>query len=414
MNENVLSNKKDLTKDVFKFIQGDQIFYSAVFKFNEIYDNSSVSVYSRENRLGYQRSLNERHLKKIVMSLKKNDTPISPTSILLGIDIESIHFKKENGKNSNATFFAKDSKRSLFRIIDGQHRINAIAKYINELELNGEREKVENLRNYEFSVIIMPINKENRISEVAVFQSINSKAKPLKTDLTKLALIRYKEMEQKDFDDYIDHIAHRIIFSLNDDTKYEEDTKLEYDSDKINVWKNAIIIDINNDDEIGVIGYSAFSKSIESICKIYSDYFNEELESALEYPQLDSILNDISNELTFKLFIPAWNIIMEKWPGCFGYKSINIQNAIIYDDNYYIQKNMGLRPLHQIILDIIKNSDDKKNYEQILDIFKMKIMDSSVRSKDWRKAGTFKGLSSESGFKLIKEVILGEKEDLLF
>ncbi|MFG3613181.1 DNA sulfur modification protein DndB [Rummeliibacillus stabekisii] len=403
-----------MNKKAFKFTQSDQIFYSTIFKFDEIYDNSYVSVYSRENRLGYQRSLNERHLKKIVLSLKKNDTPISPTSILLGIDSENISSMNETDIFLNLTFYKDELGGKLFRIIDGQHRINSIAKYIKELDSSGDYENIERLRNYEFSVIIMPIDTKRRIREVETFQSINSKAKPLKTDLTKLALIRYQEMEKEKFENYSNHIAHRIIFSLNDNTMYEEINSVEYGGNAINVWKNAIIIDLNNDDEVGIIGYSAFSKSIEPICKFYSDQLIKMYSNYWEYYELDSILNIISNELTFELFIPAWNIIMEKWPECFGYTSINIQTEMFYNEDYYLQKNMGLRPLHQIIFEIIKEVNEKNDFPKILELFKEKIMNSSVRSEDWRKAGTFKGLSSESGFKLIKEVILGENEELLY
>ncbi|MED3876280.1 DGQHR domain-containing protein [Lysinibacillus capsici] len=404
-----------MNKDVFKFKQGDQVFYSTVFNFDEIYNNSFVSVYSRKNRLGYQRALNERHLKKIVMSLKKDNSPISPTSILLGIDSERVIIENEYEVTSNLKFINCNENNELFRIIDGQHRINSIARYIEELILKEKFEDIQKLKNYEFSVIIMPIENTKRIREVEVFQSINAKAKPLKTDLTKLALIRYQEMERINSIDYVSHITNRIIFSLNDNAPYNEDDTPIYDTKQINVWKNAIIVDVNNDDEIGIIGYSAFSKSIEPICKFYSDrYINTRNIENITYEEFDKELNLISNELTFKLIIPAWNIIREKWQKCFEQKHINLDTEVFYNDNYYLQKNMGLRPLHQIIFEIIKETDDLYNYQEILRLFEFKLVKSPVSNKDWEKAETFKGLSSESGFKLIKDVILGNNNDLLF
>lgn len=402
-----------MNKNVFKLNQGNQLFYSTVFKFKEINDNSFVSVYSRNNRLGYQRALNERHLKKIVMSLKKDDSPISPTSILLGINSDRVIVDSENDITSSLEFIPEDNSNKIFRIIDGQHRINSIARYIEELSIKGKQEEVKRLEDYEFSVIIMPIDKYERIKEVEVFQAINSKAKPLKTDLTKLALTRYQEMGRITSEDYSSHITHRIIFSLNDNTPYNESDFENYESSQENVWKNAIIIDVNNDDEIGVIGYSAFMKSIEPICKFYSDRIIEENNIInFSYEEFDRLLNLISNDLTFKLFIPTWNIIREKWGKCFVFSKLNLETEIFFNENYYIQKNMGLRPLHQILFELIKDSDDINNFEEILKSFEEKILQSTVSYKDWEKGGRFKGLSSEGGFKYIKEIILGTNSDI--
>ena len=186
-----------MIKNAFHYTQGDQVFYSTVFTYKEIIDNSIVSIYSRKNRLGYQRALNDRHLKKIVLSLKTEEAPISPTSILLGIDEDNINIKPFE-KDIISLEFTKSGDENTFRIIDGQHRIMSIKRYIEELRDKNLSNEIERIENYHFSVIIMPIKKEKRIREVEVFQSINAKAKPLKTDLTKLALIRYEELEKLD------------------------------------------------------------------------------------------------------------------------------------------------------------------------------------------------------------------------
>ena len=72
----------------------------------------------------------------------------------------------------------------------------------------------------------------------------------MKTDLVKLALTRYQELERVNELKYTNHLANRIIFSLNDNKPYKEDQDLFY-GEVINVWENAIVIDVNNDDEIG-------------------------------------------------------------------------------------------------------------------------------------------------------------------
>jgi len=384
--------------------------------FEEIINNSTVSIYSKNNRLGYQRSLVERHLKKIVVSLKTDSTPISPTSILLGIDEENLIQEDESSRKSSRDAgyikLKKNEGNNTFRIIDGQHRIMAMNRYIQELSDKDDKDtdKINKLNSYEFSVIIMPINSNKKIKEVEVFQSINAKAKPLKTDLVKLALTRYEELERVKDLDYTNHLAKRIIFSLNDDKLYKEDESKEDESlmdsnSKINVWKNGIIIDVNNDDEIGIIGYNAFYKSLELLCKIYTTDIQDELKG-ISYEDLDKYLNVLSNKITYELIIPCWKIIMDKWENCFSYKKLSFDDEIYYDDSYYIQKNMGLRSLHNILTTIVKkNNDNKEDFSKIINEFETIIISSKLISEDWEKGGRFKGLSSEAGFKHIESII---------
>ncbi|MCC2327158.1 DGQHR domain-containing protein [Bacillus wiedmannii] len=392
-----------MEKRTFKYIQGNQTFYSTVMTFKEIIENSFVSIYSRDNRLGYQRTLIERHLKKIVVSLKTDDTPISPTSILLGIDEDNLI--ESSIDNMISLQFNRDDGGHIFRIVDGQHRIMAMKKYIDELTDRGDLNKLNEINSYEFSVIIMPISIYKRIKEVEVFQSINAKAKPLKTDLIKLALTRYQELEKINQLDYTNHLANRIIFSLNDNKPYNEEQNL-FTGDIINVWENAIIIDVNNDDEIGVIGYSAFYKSIEQICKFYTSNIETNFNENTTYEELDKHLNMLSNELTFELFVPCWKIIMDRWKKCFSYKKLSFDFEIYYNEEFYIQKNMGLRSLHNILYTIIKSEDvNIKDYSYILNQFREIIYSSKLIDEDWKKGGRFKGLSSEAGFKHIENII---------
>jgi DGQHR domain-containing protein len=386
-------------KIVFKYKQKGHTFYSAILTYKEIIKNSSVSVYNRENRMGYQRALNDRHLKKIVRSLKIEQLPISPTSILLGVDEENLIFEKDKIKIN------KDQRENNFRIIDGQHRIMAIKKYIEELSKTKNFETIQEIEEYQFSVIIMPINKNKKIKEVETFQAINSKAKPLKTDLTRLALIRYQELEKIKEVDFGEHLSHRIMFSLNDNKPFKTELEDCLNKGYYNVWKDAIKLDVNNDDEIGIIGYSAFSKSIMPIC---NHYLSNELIFDLDFESLDELLNAISDDVTFKLLIPIWNVVRERWPSCFlEHKALN--SEIYFNEDFYIQKNMGIRPIHQILLNIVKGLGvEYKNYNVIIENFKIVLNNSKLTVDDWKKGGKFKGLSSEAGFNHIENVILNK------
>ena len=63
---------------------------------------------------------------------------------------------------------------------------------------------------------------------------------------------------------------------------------------------------------------------------------------------------------------------------------------------------MGVKSLHGLLSDIYLETN---NVVETIHEFKELIKKSSLTSADWEKNGKMKGLSSEAGFKIIREMI---------
>lgn len=369
--------------NALRYFQNDQEYFITVLPFSIINKITTTLVYSEEEPYGYQRGLNPSHYKKIVRSINKSNELISPTSIVLGINRSE--FKEEERECINENIYSLlidiDQGKCPYRIIDGQHRLKG-------LELAAKENT--DLLNYELSVIIMIIDDNNRRREVQVFNNINSKAKPLKMDLTILALYKYDLLEMVKEFDVIEHIAIRVAHILNADAK--------------SVWKNAIKLDVNNSNSFGIIGFKTFFESIKSICerlvKENLDFENLSFEDKLLF------VNQSAEMISKELLIPCWNIIFEKWSDCFE-EFLAFSNfeeiSTLYNKKYYIQKTMGAKSINGLIGQFLIETNE--NISDTMGLFIKRIDSSDLTSESWKVGGIFSGLSSEAGFKKIRELI---------
>ncbi len=256
------------------------------------------------------------------------------------------------------------------------------------------RENLE--QKYLFNVVIIVLEEKDRIKEVELFRSINSKAKPLKTDLAMLAMYNYETIFRIKSISIEEHLKARTIFKLNEESEFCG----------TNYWINGIKVDVNNRQALGSIGFKAFGESIHNIVKQYVEKQNVEVDSKdQDFDNINLMLNKFSEDITKNLILPAWEIVNEKWPETF-LEMNNIQNEekekTFYDKDYYIQQTMGVKSLHGILTDLYKESRDEK---ETIERFKELITKSSLKHNDWKKKDKMRGLSSEAGFKIIREMI---------
>lgn len=389
---------------VNQYFQYNQKFLTTTLDFETLNNVSEVLKYG-EHKLGYQREVNELHLNRMVHTLKKTNDLLSPTSIILGVNSRDIEkCLEELTIKSGTDLYPEENLLSLdttkidfkFRIVDGQHRIAAFNKFLSDPSVE-EEEKENLMHNYLFNIVIVVLDEEHRIDEVEIFRTINSKAKPLKTDLAMLAKYKYEIYFKKKDIDVVEHIKTRIIFILNEN-------ELQFD---IPYWVNGIKLEVNNKQALGSIAFKAFGDSINKIVKQYVENRKENFEELLEedFDIIDRELNDSAVKLIKELISPAWNTIYDKWSETFK-KTKNIQlmetEETYYNKNYYIQQTMGVKSLHGLLTDIYLETD---NVGEALRKFKELIKRSSLTPADWEKNGKMKGLSSEAGFKIIKEMI---------
>lgn len=382
-----------MEKYAIKYKQYDQEFFSVVLSFREISDHSKVLVFG-EDDYGYQRKVNALHLNRMVKTLKEGIEILSPTSILLGISPENIEILTHKNKDDLYMFDTSNIEKisEKFRIIDGQHRLAAFKKTLEEGSVSPELK--DKLLNYQFNVIFAVIPDQDRTIEIDLFNSINSKAKPLKTDLIKLAKYNYDIIYKKTDINYIDHLIARIVYKLNSTTS--------------SVWNNAIKVDVNSSNPIGSISFTAFAGSIEKVVKVYFDRNSQDDLNLKEFKEIDEILNKLAENFIIEIINPIWEEIHTKWGLCFKKAEKFVSNegyTIWYDDNFYLQLPMGVKALHG---KLTQNIEKNPQLEIAIDEFKKWIAKSPISSSDWEKGKAFKGLSSEAGYKIIRNMISGE------
>ncbi|MBC2196404.1 DGQHR domain-containing protein [Listeria booriae] len=397
-----------MKKIALKYTQSKQEFYSTTLNFFTIDSIAEVLEFNK-TKFGYQRELNELHLKKMVKTLKDQQEILSPTSIILGVNrtyIDSIISPIEQDKRCDETTendeikminFDFDIKEKQFRVIDGQHRIAALREYIKTLELQSEDYELWNYQ-YAFSVIIVVIEDKSRITEVKMFKSINSKAKRLKLDLAMLAEFRYEIIEARSDINYNLHANTRVIYKLI--SKIEEG---------VNYWENGVKVNVTEKKSLGSIAYKGFYESIDKIFIVSEQNAHlKKYGKELEFECIDNVLNQYAETMVIEFLIPAWEIIHDKWAEAFREEEVFYNGEIeriYYNNDYYIQQNMGANALNRLLGDILI---EKGEYALAIEEFRKIIKESNLTSQSWRKNGVMRGLSSEAGIKIITSMIKNE------
>lgn len=390
---------------VNQYFQYNQRFLTTTLNFETLYKISEVLKYG-EDKLGYQREVDELHLNRMVNTLRKTDDILSPTSIILGVNSSDIEECLEElsitldidfyNKHEELLILDIDKIKFKFRIVDGQHRIAAFNRFLSDPAV--EKEKKKDLKyNYLFNIVIVVLEEEHRIDEVEIFRTINSKAKPLKTDLAMLAKYKYEIFFKKKDIDVVEHLKTRIIFILNENNTQHP---MPY-------WINGIKVEVNDKHALGSIAFKAYGDSINKIVKQYVNERAEIFDGLLEkdFESIDDELNNSAKKLVNNLLLPVWDEIYKKWPKAFK-ETTNVQfmetEKTYYNKNYYIQQTMGVKSLHGLLADIYKETND---IDETIQKYTKLINNSSLTSEDWEKNGKMKGLSSEAGFKIIREMI---------
>lgn len=370
--------------------QGRQEILITTLDLRTINENSKVLVYGQDP-YGYQRPIDSNHSlkikdkalkmikkeKEIISELdKKNEEEpevIFPNSIILGINREDIADNiKSFGGYSNLVEVDLSESEILFRIIDGQHRINGLAMAAYE-----EKE----LWDLQLNVTILLVPSNRRVIELDVFEDINSTAKRLKMDLILLARQQYVLLGERELTDKSEvetYLAIKTSHYLNETIEKS-------------VWKDAIKFEKAINNQIGIIGIAPFSKVIKPLVK---------KELNLEYNYTLEELDEIANRLAIYIN-EAWEIVRLKWKDCFNENIIYVNEEkykVLYDSNYYLQKTTGVNAITKIL-------EENKDIEVFRDI----INKSNLTAKDWIKGGRMAGLTSGSGFKKAIQYIKNEE-----
>ncbi len=382
--------------NTIKFNQNTQAYLSFVIPFKILEQISKVLVYQKDSN-GYQRQPNDLHINRIKKFILDDINEFKlPTSIILGVDSKEVKSILIDG-SENTTMNLENINNKPFRIVDGQHRILGMKRAIDSLK---DENKIKILEDYPFNVVAVVTDENNRSVELDIFIDINSKGKKVSTDLAELARYNYR-IKEKSIVNNLANISEHIAMKASQLLR----------EDKGSVWNYAIKFDIHSQSNIGIIGVSAFRKSITGLIQKYLAKKNGYGLLELDDDNLIEACNEHANII--KNFISkCWNeSVRTKWSGCFieNLKQNDFENIVkvYFTKDYYIQKPLGVKSINKLIELAIAETE---NLDEAYDLFNKKIESSNVTSQTWKIGGIFSGLNSEGGFKKIREMISNEKE----
>jgi len=373
-----------------KYYQSKYSLLSTVLPFNIVYKKSKTLIYGKDEG-GYQRIQDEKHYLKIKKYIEEGNF-VFPNSIVLAIDEDQLS-KIISDVAENIVFLKfEEHEEFLFRVVDGQHRL---------LGIENAAHTDESLLELKLQISIIVTQSNRRSIEMEIFSNLNSKAKRLKTDLIELAKYDYRILEDKIGPKELNpHIAINCAYMLNEDTE------------KDNVWQNAIKIDIHAENKIGIVGVTAFSEAVSGIVASYINLHKEKIES-LNDRELIHFSKEAAEELS-KFLILTWKIVKQKWPKAFldPYKILDIDSqykSITYDPNFYIQKTLGCKSVCYLLSDILREQFDSIFSFEAINSFKSIIGNCKLHDYDWKLGKTLSGISSESGFKKVTKILRNEE-----
>lgn len=142
-------------------------------------DNYDIPTFDPRNNRGYQRPLQESRVNELVTDLKKKRVDL-PTAILLNLRNRDARQAVQNGHLRLSFLRESASAAILFHVVDGQHRVEALKKLMED-DPDGGWEA--------FLIPFICMVGATEPEEMEQFYVVNSRAKSVRTDLA-FALLR--------------------------------------------------------------------------------------------------------------------------------------------------------------------------------------------------------------------------------
>jgi DGQHR domain-containing protein len=313
----------------FKIKQAGVDLYSTVMKGIDLLKYGKIDRWDEDNPLGYQRPLLERRVAKATNYLLFEDK-IFPTSVLINVrkKIEFFPVNSIEGIGEYGILMIPEDSLP-FWIIDGQHRLMAIALAARE---NPEYE------NYPIPVTILSL--PDRYSEMRIFYVVNSRQKSVPTALAQRHL--KLSVSVRGLDEIRRYEARRKVMAALA-THIVDDLR----NDPNSPWYGKVLLP--NERRRGhLISQTSFADSIGILLTKLppEDFSTDKLDECLT--RIASILKDY------------WNSLKDLFPEAFE-----------IPEDYTIQKTVGCYVFHLLfphIYSLLKRTGDfsKDNIKKIL------------------------------------------------
>lgn len=142
-------------------------------------DNFDIPTFDPRNNRGYQRPLQESRVNELVTDLKKKRVDL-PTAILLNLRNRDARHAVQDGRLRLSFLRDSASAAILFHVVDGQHRVAALKKLMEDEPDAGWDQ---------FLIPFICMVGATEPEEMEQFYVVNSRAKSVRTDLA-FALLR--------------------------------------------------------------------------------------------------------------------------------------------------------------------------------------------------------------------------------
>ena len=166
--------------------------FMATIEFGELVNRYQIPHLDYATDKGYQRKPSSSRVNSLARDLSAGMVDL-PTAVLLSVRVKDLVPRRDKYGQYRLTI--PDNGRRPFYVIDGQHRLEALKKLIND-----EKQSREKWHTFKIPVVIIFGADEN--TEMDQFHTVNSNAKSISTDLA-LALLRQRATKNNAFRKYL-------------------------------------------------------------------------------------------------------------------------------------------------------------------------------------------------------------------
>lgn len=310
-------------------------------------DNTEVSTFDSVSFNGYQRQIDPSHCLGIVNYIK--DGFLMPSAVICACDNYSDDVS--------------------LRIVDGQHRIEAF-----RILRKDYSSRFEEIKDFELPVIVLvgaPLEKE-----IETFITINKTSKKVDTSLAYVLKNKLSVFDGNMAMTRAEYLAVEVARYINETPNkfwvdcilYEGAIKQSNRYISLNSFVRATRIFINSLAKLGLVDINWHSK--------------EDVE------RLKELIADI--------IIHIWDCVYRRWP--------ELTDSRL-EDKQILQGSIGYTAITRTIVTTSRlyhfaNIDDYKAFVESI------VMDFRVDYYNWLRGSTFSKYSSETGYKLVSDVLL--------
>ena len=274
--------------------------YVGAIRVGDLISRYQIPYWEQDSKTGYQRELGMRRVNKLAAALKDRKVGL-PTALLLSV--RDPNYQPKIDKTGLYLLQLPPEGEQIFYVVDGQHRLRALEKLV-------EEDAESKWRESRVSVVVFFGKDEN--AEMNQFHIVNSNAMNVPTDLA-MSLLAERAGRSLDF-------MNELIASNRDWQVHAQ--RLTEQVTRQGVW-------------FDLIRFPGQSRADKPNTVIRSSSFVNSLKDV--YTK-DELFRDMNPKERVDTIIAYWSGIQKVLPDCFQYPK-----------RYNLQKTVGVNVLHSLL-----------------------------------------------------------------